>query len=134
MDVKNDWIFLQSKQSDVPDAIVGFINNTFELYEARARVGEVKGIVFQVRSNEKNHTVPHIHASYGDYSISISIESCEVLAGNLPPKNQKIAQKWVKENREKLLTDWRNYTISATAHLTMSTIGSEYNGQQQRIQ
>ena len=125
MNIKNDWIYLKSKQSDVPDAIVEFINNTFELYEIRARVGKENGIVFQVRSNEKNHAVPHVHASYGDYSISVSIETCEVLAGNLPPKNKKIAQKWIKENRDKLLNDWKNYALSATAHLTMSTIGCQ---------
>ena len=122
---KDDWIYLKSKQSDVPDAIVEFINNTFELYEIRARVGKENGIVFQVRSNEKNHSVPHIHASYGEFSISVSIEDGSILAGNLPRKNQKIAQKWVIANKDKLLSDWKTYALSATAHLTMSTIGSE---------
>lgn len=123
--IKNNWIYLKTKQSDVPDDIVDFINNTFELYEIRARVGKENGIVFQIRSNEKNHSLPHIHAKFGDYNISISIETGEVLAGNLPPKNQRIAQKWVMENKEKLLTDWNNYAISARASFTASAIGSE---------
>ena len=125
MSIKNDWIYLKSKQSDVPDRIVEFINNTFEIYEIRARVGEENGIIFQVRSNEKNHSVPHVHASYGEFSISISIEDGSILAGNLPRKNQKIAQKWVIENKDRLLNDWKTYALSATAHLTKSAIGRE---------
>ena len=111
--------------STSPREIVSFINTTFELLETRARVGEVKGIVFQVRTNEKNHSIPHVHAKYGEYEISISIDTGEVLAGNLPPKNQKIAQDWVLKHKSQLMTEWQDLAISAIAPLTVSRIGEK---------
>ena len=105
-----------------PMEIVTFIHSTFEVYEIRGRVGHSNGIVFKIRTNEKNHTLPHIHAEYGKYNISIEIETGRVLAGNLPNKNQKIATNWVLNNKEKLLKDWKNIAISAIDEMSMSAL------------
>ena len=32
------------------------------------------------------HNLPHIHAKYAEFEVSISIESGEILAGELPRK------------------------------------------------
>ena len=105
-----------------PREITDFLESVFEICEIRGRVGSVNGIEFYVRTNEQNHTLPHVHAKYSDYSISIEIATGRVLAGNLPRKNQKIAVEWVIKNKDKLLHDWQNIAISATSSMTKSWI------------
>ena len=105
-----------------PREIVSFLNSTFEIYEIRGRVGETNGVRFEVRSNEGNHSVAHVHASYGEYAISIRISDGFVLNGKLPPKKQKEASKWVVANKDKLLSDWSNMALSAISSLTKSNL------------
>ena len=103
-----------------PKEIISFLQSVFEIYEIRQRVGEAKGIVFQVRTNEGNHVLPHVHAAYGEYHISIEIATGRILEGNLPHKKEKFATIWVVENKEKLMTDWKNIAISAISTMTKS--------------
>ena len=44
-------------------------------------------------------------------NISIAIDTGEVLKGNLPGKKQKIAQKWVLDNKDMLITKWNNIVV-----------------------
>lgn len=103
-----------------PKEIISFLQNVFEIYEIRQRVGDSKGVVFHVRTNEGNHVLPHIHAAYGEYNISIEIATGRILEGNLPRKKEKIATTWVVDHKEKLLTDWKNIAISAISTMTKS--------------
>lgn len=113
--------FIISRQT-YPTEIIAFLDSVFEIYEIRGRVGTVNGIKFVVRSKENCHTVPHVHAEYGEYQISIDIVTGEVRSGNLPKKNQRIATDWVKAHRQQLLNDWNNMTLSAISSLTKSGI------------
>ena len=113
--------YLMTKQQ-YPREITSFLDNIFEIYEIRGRVGDINGITFCVRTNEQNHTIPHVHAKYGDYNISIEIATGKVLAGNLPKKNQKVAVEWVLKNKDKLLVDWRDIAISAKTTMTKSKL------------
>lgn len=101
-----------------PKEIISFLDSIFEIYQIRARVGRQNGVVFEIRTNEQNHTLPHVHAAYGEYSISIDIMSGKILAGNLPKKNQKAAVNWVCTHQDKLLNDWKNIAISAVSTMT----------------
>lgn len=92
------------------------------IVEIRANVGKEYGVEFIVHTNEQNHNLSHIHAKYGEYEITIAIESGKVLAGNLPPKQTRIAQRWVKNNQAKLRNDWNKYAICGTSAYTMSGI------------
>lgn len=114
-----EWLI---PREDVPIEIRNFINQIFEVYEIRAKVGSVNGIKFLVHSDEKNHAIPHIHAEYGEYAVSIRIDTGEILAGNLPKKNQKMAQQWVLKHQDELNGIWKNQVISAVSHLTKSAI------------
>ena len=109
-------------QFTAPQEIVQFLHDVFAIYEIRGRIGSEKGVKFIVHTLEQNHVVPHVHAEYGEYQISIAIEDQKILAGNLPPKQQKIAQQWVKEHREALLSKWDNIAISATSTMTQSQL------------
>ena len=120
-DFQKDWRFIKSSGA-VDEEVVEFIEELFQLMEVRRRVGAVKGIVFEIRSNEGKHTVPHVHARYGEYNVSIAIESGIPLEGNLPPKQKKYASEWVCNHKEKLLSDWKNYSINATSIMTKSKL------------
>lgn len=124
IDMRNDWIVIKHI---VPQEIAAFIEDAFFIVEIRRRLGEYKGITFEVHSREQNHSIPHIHASYGEYEISIAIEDGRILSGNLPAKRAKQASEWVRTNREKLLADWKNYALSVTAIMTKSLINTEYD-------
>ena len=105
-----------------PADIRRFMTDVFEILNIRAQVDYVNGIKFIIHTNEANHSTPHVHAKYGKYEISISIETGEVLVGNLPAKNQKKAVEWVKNNRDKILNDWNDIAISAISVGTKSML------------
>lgn len=111
-----------------PSEIIDFLDNVFEIREIRKSVGRENGVVFEIRTNEQNHSIPHVHASYGEYNISIGIESGTVLAGNLPKKNQKMAISWVISHKEKLLNNWKNIAISAISNITTTALNSNNEG------
>ena len=109
MDTKGRKIHL-----DCPREIEKFLKMVFCLrVVARKNIGKCGEITFRINSNERNHSVPHIHASCQGYNISIAIENAEVLAGNLPYKQTNIAIKWVEDNRERLINEWENFAFCA---------------------
>lgn len=81
----------------------------FGIEENRARVGARGEIIFEIRTKEQGHNVPHVHACYGDSNISISLTDCSVLAGNIPRKQQTFAVGWVCSNLEFLRSKWNEY-------------------------
>ena len=105
-----------------PKEICDFLDGVFEIYEIRGRVGEVNGVKFIIKTNEGNHGLPHVHAQYGEFNISISIEDGVVLAGNLPNRNKKIAVDWVLKHKDRLLNDWKNIALSTTTTMTKSKL------------
>lgn len=121
-DLEKEWRLLKAKNA-FPEEIVSFMEDVFQIMEIRERVGTVRGIKFEVRSREQNHNRPHVHAEYDKYTISIEIETGEILAGNLPKSQQGKAVKWVKENKDYLLGKWSNLAITATSIMTKSRLG-----------
>ena len=109
----------------VPREIHDFIYSVFEVCEIRKMLGQSNGISFCVRSNEGNHNLPHIHAEYGSYNVSIAIADGKVLAGNLPPKQIRIAVDWVLQQQKQLNNDWAKFVISANSSLTKSFLDDE---------
>ncbi len=114
-----DWII---EKMNFPPEIVCFLENVFEISEIRGKVGEQNGIKFVVHTNEIGHPVPHVHAQYGKYEVSIRIDNGEILAGSLPVKKQKIAQEWIFEHQERLLNDWNSIAISSSSRFTKSNL------------
>lgn len=52
------------------------------------------------------HNMPHIHVRYSGRKASIAIESGDVLAGDLPPKQLKLVQAWIEIHKDELYADW----------------------------
>lgn len=93
-----------------PKEIDIFIDELFFIVEERTKVGEFKEVKFVVNTNE--HNPPHVHCKYDKYEIKISLVDFSVIyqSHDFPPKRLKFAQEWVKENKDKLLNDWKRYT------------------------
>jgi hypothetical protein len=53
--------------------------------------------------DNKKHSVPHIHAEYGEYEATIAIEDGSVLGGSLPSAKMKLVQAWIEIHREDLM-------------------------------
>ena len=119
MENKKEW---RITKRETPEEIVSLINSVFCLYEIRAQVGRERGIVFIVHTNEGNHAIPHVHAEYGEFNVSISLIDQAILAGNIPKKQSELAQNWVSAHKDELLTKWSNISLSAVSHLTKSKL------------
>lgn len=79
----------------------------FGLYEIRKKVETLEyGIVIEIRTKEQGHVIPHIHAKYHSNNISVSLINGEILAGNIPHKQSKMAVEWIKNNKDYLLSIW----------------------------
>ncbi len=55
-----------------------------------------------------DHSPPHFHAIYGEYNALISIESLEVIEGDLPARAQKMVLEWAKLYQKELLQIWNS--------------------------
>ena len=67
-------------------------------------ISEFFGIL--IRMYYDDHNPPHFHAYYGDHQAIISIETLEVLEGQLPKRARALVVEWAVEHRQELLNDW----------------------------
>jgi hypothetical protein len=61
------------------------------------------GIVIGMFFNE--HGLPHFHAVYGVYKITVEIESGDV-RGEFPPRALRLVLEWAQLHKPELLDDW----------------------------
>ena len=57
--------------------------------------------------DNKKHSVPHIHAEYGEHHVTCAIEDGSVLAGSLPRQKMKLVEAWIEIHKEDLLANWK---------------------------
>jgi hypothetical protein len=57
--------------------------------------------------DNKQHHLPHIHVSYSGQEAVFSIETGELIDGNLPRAKQKLVEAWIELRREDLMADWQ---------------------------
>ncbi|CAC5345441.1 MULTISPECIES: DUF4160 domain-containing protein [Planktothrix] len=53
-----------------------------------------------------DHPPPHFHVRYGQQKALISIQTGEILAGNLSPRLLKLIQEWTALYQNELLANW----------------------------
>jgi hypothetical protein len=53
-----------------------------------------------------DHVPPHVHALYRGQEAQITIRTCTVLRGQLPPRALRLIREWVSEHQEELDTCW----------------------------
>ncbi|SLM30428.1 conserved hypothetical protein [Desulfamplus magnetovallimortis] len=56
--------------------------------------------------DNKQHSLPHIHAKYAEFEASITIKDGEIIAGELPRKQLRLVQAWVELYKDELLANW----------------------------
>jgi len=52
------------------------------------------------------HTPPHFHVYYAEYTATVDISTCELIEGNLPRKQLKLVLAWAELHQEELFNDW----------------------------
>jgi hypothetical protein len=53
------------------------------------------------------HPPPHFHVYYNEFKASVDICTCEVIQGNLPGRQAKLALAWAELHQEELMADWK---------------------------
>jgi len=61
------------------------------------------GIVISIYYNE--HSPPHFHAEYGEYQITVEIES-GIVNGKFPRRALNAVLEWYVLHKEELMQDW----------------------------
>ena len=69
------------------------------------------GIIIKMFFIDAEHNPPHVHASYGDYKVSISISNCKIIKGKFPNKAYKLVCEWIEIHRKELLDMWNNQEL-----------------------
>jgi hypothetical protein len=54
----------------------------------------------------REHGPPHFHAVYGDFKITVEIES-GLVNGKFPGRALQLVQEWRALHKQELLEDWR---------------------------
>ena len=54
----------------------------------------------------RDHVPAHFHAVYGEYEITVEIES-GVVHGDFPKRALRLVLEWLDLHKEELLEDWR---------------------------
>ena len=55
--------------------------------------------------NWGDHPLPHFHARYGDYEISVEIET-GIVRGTFPKRAMRAVLEWLDLHQNELLEDW----------------------------
>jgi hypothetical protein len=56
--------------------------------------------------DNKQHNLPHIHVRYQGTKAIFNIETCEIIEGDLPKKQQKLVSAWMEIHKDELMADW----------------------------
>ena len=76
-----------------------FICYLFFMPEISRFLGIVIGMFY------RDHSPPHFHASYGEYAITVDIES-GVIHGDFPKRAVRHVLEWLDLHKQELLDDW----------------------------
>lgn len=68
------------------------------------RISEFFGIVVYMYYND--HAPPHFHAEYSGDEALITIETLDILRGNLPRHVRAFVLEWASLHREELRVNW----------------------------
>jgi uncharacterized protein DUF4160 len=68
------------------------------------RVSAFYGIVIAMYF--RDHSPPHFHATYGEFTAKIEIATGEVFEGDLPPRAKRLIREWTNLHRSELDENW----------------------------
>lgn len=53
------------------------------------------------------HNPPHFHVYYNEYKATVSIDSIEIMQGELPRRQLRLAQAWAELHLDEPRADWQ---------------------------
>ena len=62
------------------------------------------------------HHRPHLHAYYQDETAVIAIDDVELIAGNLPRRQQRLIEAWTELHQEELQDNWGRLQAGQPPH------------------
>ncbi|MBW1650549.1 MAG: DUF4160 domain-containing protein [Deltaproteobacteria bacterium] len=62
------------------------------------------GIIISMYWND--HLPAHFHAKYGDYEITVNIET-GVIEGKFPKRALRLALEWYENHKDELIENWK---------------------------
>ena len=65
------------------------------------------GILIKMYFSQSEHGVPHFHAMYGEYNGVFSIETLDMMVGDLPKRSQRLIREWASQYQSDLLDMWQ---------------------------
>ncbi len=65
------------------------------------------GILIKMYFSQSEHGIPHFHAMYGEYNGVFSIETLEMMVGDLPKRSQRLIREWASQYQNDLLQMWQ---------------------------
>lgn len=70
-------------------------------------ISQFYGIIVRIfyKDTQKHHGA-HIHIEYNEYSAVYSIDTLELIEGNLPLKQNKLVMAWMEIHKDELVTLW----------------------------
>lgn len=71
-------------------------------------ISRFSGIVIKMYFRQKEHNPPHIHAIYGECIGLFEIESGRMFEGDIPVKERKLVETFVKQYTSELLEMWNS--------------------------
>lgn len=72
-------------------------------------VARFYGIVIKMYFSQSEHGIPHFHAIYGEFNAVFSIETQELLEGDLPVRAQRLVKEWAALYARELLDMWNRH-------------------------
>lgn len=64
-------------------------------------------IVYMYFMDNRQHSLPHIHAKYQEDEVVVAIPDGEILEGSIPSSKMKLLSAWIELHREELVANWQ---------------------------
>ncbi len=64
---------------------------------------------FEIDMYFEDHNPPHVHVVGREFEMLVAIRDGAVLAGAAPARVNRVAMRWIANNRQMLLTRWDAY-------------------------
>jgi Domain of unknown function (DUF4160) len=69
------------------------------------------GILIRMFYND--HSPPHFHARYGEFEVTIEIESLAVMEGHFPGRAMHLVREWAAVHKSELHENWQRCRANA---------------------
>lgn len=65
--------------------------------------------------NFNDHNPPHFHAKYGDFQITVEIQT-GIIEGKFPKRALSLLLEWYEIHKDELLTNWNSLLTTGEYH------------------